>query len=94
MKTAGPFPYFFCLSPEKCKLRETQKVLKKQNLIFSSQQYNYSKRNLVLQVKGDRSKFAAERRRRRRSVRSFKETMPYNKQLTNLTCSGPYWGEY
>ena len=27
---------------------------------------------------------------KRRSVRSLKETMPCNKQLTNLTCLGPY----
>ena len=45
----GQFPYFFF------KLRETQKVFKKRNLIFSSQQYNYSKRNL--DVKGYCSKW-------------------------------------
>ena len=64
---------------------------------FSSQQYNCSKRNLVLHVKGFRLKLADGRRSvrpftKRRSVRSLKETIPYNKQLTNLTCSGPYWG--
>ena len=44
------------LSPEKIKLSEAQEVLIKRNLIFSSQQYNYSKRNL--HAKGYRSKFA------------------------------------
>ena len=49
---------------------------------FSSQQYNYSKRYLVLHVKGYRSKLTDGRRRlrtftKRRSVRSLKQTMPY-----------------
>ena len=90
----GQFPYFF--SPRKFKLSERQKVLKQRNLVLSSQQYNYSRQDLVLHVKGYRSKFADGRRilqifTKRRSVRSFKETMPYNKQLTNLTSSGPHW---
>ena len=48
-------------------------------------------------VKSYRSKFADRIRRlrtftKRKSVRSLKEIMAYNKQLTNLTCSGPYLG--
>ena len=79
-------------SPGKFKLSETQKVF---NFLIL-QQYNNGKRNLVLHVKGYRSKFADGRRRlraytKRRSVRSLKETMSYNRQLTNLTFLGPYW---
>ena len=87
----------FFLSPGKFRLSETEKVFKKWNLIFSSQQSYYSKRNLAVNVKDYcSSKFADGRRRlrtftKRRSVRSVKETMPYNKQLTNFTCSDPYW---
>ena len=91
-----PLSVFFPC-PRKFNLSKTKRVFKKRNFIFSSQQNNYSKRNLVLYVKGYRSKFAEGRRRlrtftKRRSVRSLKEMTPYNKQLTNLTCSGPYWG--
>ena len=45
----GQFPYFL-LSPGKFKLSETQKVIEKRNIYifsFSSQQYNYSKRNWI-----------------------------------------------
>ena len=85
----GPLPwkqsvsYVFSL-PKIFKWSETQKVLNKRNL----KQYNYSKRNLVLHLKRYHSRFADGRRRlrtftKRRSVRSLKETMLYNKQLTN-----------
>ena len=63
------------------------------SILFSSQQYSYSKQNLVLYVKYYRSKFADERRRlrtftKRRSVQSLKErAMPYN-----LTCLVPFLG--
>ena len=71
----------------------------KSGIIFfiTTVQLIQSKRNLVLNVKGYRSKLTDGRRRlrtftKRRSVRSLKETIPYNKQLTNLSCSGPNWG--
>ena len=90
------------LSLGKFKLSKTQKVflkvLKKWNLFCSPQHYNYGKRNLKnVNVKGYRSKFAYGKGRlrtftKRRSVRSLKETITYNKQLTDLTSSGPYWG--
>ena len=56
---------------------------------FSSQQYNYRKRNIVLHVKGYHSKFADRRRRLRTftsgSVRSLKETMPCNLSYFSFT---------
>ena len=74
------------LSPGKFNLRETQKVFKKRNLIFSLAEFS-------LHVKGYRSKFADGGRRLRtftkRSVRSLKEKMPYNKRLAR-DCTGEY----
>ena len=72
-------------------------VLKKAEFNLFTTVQSSGKRNLVLRVKGYRSKFADGKRRlrtftKRRSDRSRKETMPSNKQLTNLTSSGPYWG--
>ena len=86
----GLFQYFFFFQGN-----SKQQVFKKRNYVFSSQQYNDNKRNLVLNVKGYRSKFADRRRRYEQSpngVRSLKETMPYDKQLSNVTCDGT--GEY
>ena len=50
---SGSFPCFF-LFPEEFKLSKTQTEFN-----FSTQQYNYRKRNFVLHVKGYGSKFAA-----------------------------------
>ena len=48
--------------------QNTKSFFKKRNLIFSSQQYNYSKRILLLHVKGYVSKFADGRRMLRKNI--------------------------
>ena len=92
----GWFSVHFCIFPLSGEIQVEQN--KTRNLIFSSQQCNYSHQNLVLHVKG--SKFADGRQRlqtltKRRSVRSLKVTMPYiiNNLLTSLVRghTGEYW---
>ena len=92
----GSFPVFFP-SPGKFKLSETQNVLKKAELNFfiTTVQQLLQQAEFSFHCKRYRSEFSNGRQRLQtftkwRRVRSLKESMPYNKQLTNLSCSGPH----